>query len=135
MIDSPACAEANPSEAVTLAIPAQRHFVAVGQVASFFAPWQRQRLPSVRGQLQQTAAISIVGSRHRAGSQDVAGAQVAAVAGVMRQQLRDRPVQLAKGTAADADRRDVLFAHARRMNRDLEPEIETALAAFAADDR
>src|SRR5688572_17109167 len=124
--DSPARSEANPPEALTLAIPAQRDLVAISQVAALFTAWQRERLSSIRGELQKTAAIVILGTRDGTGSEQIAGSQVAAVAGVMRQQLCRGPIQVAKRTAADADRRDALLAHPFRAHSDLELDIDTA---------
>src|SRR5688572_395201 len=99
-----ALAEANPSESFAIAIAAQRHLVGIDEVAAFFPARQRQRLASIRRQFEETAAAVVLGAGDRAGSKDVASAQVAAVAGVVRQHLCDRPIQLAKGTAADGDR-------------------------------
>ena len=62
---------------------------------------QRERLGSAPGQLEQTSARLARGPRHRAGAEQIARPQIAAVAGVMRHHLPEGPVEVSQVRSAD----------------------------------
>src|ERR1039457_1760269 len=97
---SAAYTESNPGHLRPLRISAQRNPVAIFQVGARLSVWQADGLRVVP-LLQQAALRSRLGARDRTGGQKVAGAQVAAVAGVVRNQLCDGPIQAAFGAPVD----------------------------------
>src|SRR6185503_2798543 len=87
-----AFAEADAGAPRALAMGAEDHLVAVLQKAARLAVRQRDRLAPARGELEQTAAALVLRARAGAAAHQVADLEVAAVAGVMRDHLGDRPV-------------------------------------------
>src|SRR6267378_5215007 len=82
----------DPDEALALAEAAQADFVAVFQERAALAVGQRQGLTAACGQLDQRARLDGGGARLGAGSEQIAGDQVAPVDRMVRHHLRDRPV-------------------------------------------
>ena len=62
---------------------------------------QRDRLGPAPGELEQTPARLARRPRHRAGAKEIAAPQVAPVARVMRDELRQRPVEMPQVRTAD----------------------------------
>ena len=108
---------------------AQDHGVAVLEEAARLAVRQRDRLLAGAGQFEQAAALAGRGAGQRAGAEQVAGAQVAAVHGVVRHELRERPVGVAEARLAEAGGAGPRLAHARRLDPDLEVHAERAPCA------
>src|SRR5262249_44062591 len=65
---------------------------------------QQQWLPAALGSFEQAAARLGVGPADGAGSEQVTGAQIAAVAGMMRHLLREAPIEMARVCAAHRER-------------------------------
>src|SRR6187402_3023177 len=78
----------------------ERHRVPILQPAAAFAARQLDDLVgTVLGQAGTRAGL---GARHRAGGDELAVAQVAAVAGLVRDQLRDGPEEIGGAGPGDA---------------------------------
>src|ERR1051325_9922653 len=82
-----AFAEADARQAVALAVRAQDDLVAVFE--------------ELAAQLEQASRRLLLGAGDRAAGEEIAGLQVAAIRGVMRDELRDRPIHVAEVAAAD----------------------------------
>src|SRR5580692_10465073 len=87
-----ALAEADAGAARAIAVGAEDDLVAVLQEAARLAVRQGDRIAAARGELEQAAAALVLRPRAGAAAHEVADLEVAAVAGVMRDHLRDRPV-------------------------------------------
>ena len=111
--DASALTEADALEARAFTITAQDHLIAILQKAPLFAARQLNRFSPARGQFDQTALTFFRCARHGAASQQIAGAQVAAVARVVREHLRERPVKVSCVAPAQMMRRETLCAHPR----------------------
>src|SRR5262245_62331379 len=104
-------AETDSPESFALAIPAKYHLVAVLQEPARLARRQVDRLGASPGQFDQTAQAVFRRARDRAARDQVARPQVATVARVMREHLRERPVEVPRIARAEAMRGDPLFTH------------------------
>src|SRR5262245_58274894 len=95
--DRPAAlAEANGRKPLTPAVRAHDHRVAVLEEAAALAGCERDRPTASGRDLEQAAERAVVGAGDRAGAENVARPQVAAATGVMGDELRDRPVEIAR---------------------------------------
>ena len=109
---APRFAEADARGAARLqAMAAQNDLIAVFQKAALLATRQAHGLLAAVRKLQQRAGLRGSGSRLRAGAQQIAAAQVAAVDGVVRQHLRDASSR--HGGNCYCDRRVGAFPAAR----------------------
>src|SRR5262245_35937897 len=90
--DSGAFSEPDALESIALAPAAEDDFVAVLEEPALLAVRQLQRLGSPPRQLEQAPPLVFLRPGNRAAAEQVAGAQVAAIAGVMGDELRRRPV-------------------------------------------
>src|ERR1041384_8468883 len=91
--DQPAAlAKTEAGAARALAMGAERHLVAILQERARLAVRQGDRLLAARRDLQQASAALVLRAGAGAGGHEVADLEVAAVAGVMRHHLCDRPV-------------------------------------------
>src|SRR5690606_4843828 len=77
----------------------------------------------VPGELQEAAAGLGGGAGDGAGGEEVAGLEVAAVAGVVRDHLVHRPVHVAEAAPGEADGGDALVAHLLRGEVDLDGDV------------
>src|SRR5215831_11940580 len=116
-----ALAEADARVALALAVAAQDHLVAVLQEAALFAARERQRLGSPPGELDQAAAVLLLGARDRAARDQVARPQVAPVRAVVRDHLRERPVDVAQVAVAQPNGGQPPLAHRPRGEQHFEP--------------
>src|SRR3954466_15951776 len=91
---APALAEADRREALSAGAGAQEHLVAVLEKASLFTGLEAHRPLSTLGGFEQAAAASLIGCRDRARAEEIARPEIAAVAGVVRNHLRDRPIHV-----------------------------------------
>src|SRR5579871_4379084 len=89
--DGPALAEADAHGAFLGAVAAEDDLVAVFDEAALLAAGQIERLAAAGGEFEQAAPARFLRTRHRTRSEQVADLQVAAVAGVVRDHLRDGP--------------------------------------------
>src|SRR5208282_5436395 len=87
--DGAAFAEADPGVAGLCAKAAKDDFVAVFDEAARLAARQRDRVAAAAGDFEETAPARLLRARDGARSDQIADANVAAVAGVMRDHLRD----------------------------------------------
>src|SRR6185437_3009209 len=95
-------AEADARRGRARAPATQRDVVAVLQKAARLAAGESEGLPTALRQLQQRAGLLGPRAGLRAGPQQVPTAQVAAIDGVMGDQLRDAPIAVAEIAARDA---------------------------------
>src|SRR6266511_1425813 len=105
---------------------AHDHGVAVFEEAARLAGWKRQRAAAAGGDLEQTAEPVVARRRDRAGPQQVAGAQVAAAAAVVRHQLGDGPVEMACVAERQSVRRMPVRRETLREQRHFELDVEGA---------
>src|SRR5438105_13684614 len=89
-----AFAEANAARAVALAVAAQDDAIAVLEERARLAVGQMNRLLAALAELEQRPRLIGGRPRERAGAEQVAGLQVAAVDRVMRDHLRNGPVRI-----------------------------------------
>jgi hypothetical protein len=80
-----ACAEADAGETAAAAVAAQDGLVAVFQKLAEFAGGQADGFRAAPGQFKQAAALLRQRSGDSAAGQQIAGLEVAAVAGVVRE--------------------------------------------------
>src|SRR5580700_8241252 len=88
-----ALAETYACRAFAAAVPTQNDFVTVFQEPSALAVRQVQGLRATVCELEQASPTRLVRTRYGSGPEQVTRDQVAAVAGVMRNHLRDRPIR------------------------------------------
>src|SRR5262249_3893027 len=105
--------------AVALAPPAHDEAVAVFQEGALGAAGQFDRLGTVPGNLQQAAALVLLGAGDRAGAEEITDIHGAAGGSVVHQLLHRGPVHVFEIGAADA-RRGI---RAARAQRDIELDI------------
>src|SRR5579885_2185682 len=103
--------EADPHEAGALAPAAKYDFIAVSEEGALFARGQPQRLCSASGEFEQTSALLFARPGDGPAGEQVAGAQIATVAGVVRDELRRRPVHGFEAGAAEPVQTHVTIAH------------------------
>src|ERR1700720_1415623 len=107
----PAFAEADARITGLGAKAAEDDLVAVFDEAAFLAARQLKRLSAARGEFEETAPTRFVGARHRARSDQIADLEIAAIAGLVRDHLRDGPIHRGERGLGDAHRRGAVFAH------------------------
>src|SRR6266480_3965712 len=93
---SAALAKADAGKPVAPAARAHDDGIAIFEEAARLARCERQRAPSARRDLEQAAEPLVGRRRDRAGAEQIARAQIAAAAAVMRNELRHRPVEMAR---------------------------------------
>ena len=91
---SAALAEADAWMAGGFAGAAEDDLVAVGQEGAGFRRGKEDRLRAVAGEFEETAAGGFVWAGDGAGGEDIADLQVAAVAGVVGDELGRCPVEI-----------------------------------------
>src|SRR5579884_2481106 len=111
-----ALAQPDAAETGTFAPAAQDHFIAVFKEGALLATPKRDRLLPAFSQLQQTARAFAFRTGNGAAGQQIAGAQIAAVAGMVRDHLCRSPVHVAEA----ADREARRLAHLPRAQQDLQ---------------
>src|SRR5690242_9814672 len=104
-----AFAEPDAAQAGLLAPTAEDDLVAVFQEAADFAGGQLERLRAAPRDFKKTAAILLQRPGDGAAGDQVAGTNVAAVRGVVRHHLRERPIHRREVGAADAHGRGHLL--------------------------
>src|SRR5262245_11853554 len=87
-----ALAEADACKAVAPAVGAHDDGITVFKEAARLAGWKRQWAPAPRRDLEQAAEPVIARRRDRPRAEQIAGAQIAAAAAVVRRQLGHGPV-------------------------------------------
>src|SRR5207253_9484178 len=108
-----ALAEADRRIPVAPAMGSEDHLIAVCQIGAGLAGMEGDRALAGVAQLAQ-AAVALGGRpRDRAAAENIAGQQVAAAAGVVRDELRDGPVKVQRVAARHPVRREALLAHLR----------------------
>src|SRR5207248_4825676 len=118
-------AEADP-QAFARAVGAHDDLVAVLEEGPLLPRRQRGALRAAPRELEQAAARRLRLARDRAAGEQIAWTQVAAVRGVVRDDLAERPVHVAKVAAAEADRLDVALAHLRGREEHIDDDVERA---------
>jgi hypothetical protein len=83
--DPAALAESDAGEPLALAVAAQDHFIAIIEEFPDFTSGQVDRFGATPGQFEQATTLVRLGSGDGAAGQKIAGLQVAAVAGVVRE--------------------------------------------------
>src|SRR5665213_2340935 len=124
--DSAAFAEADSGVSFAFAVPPENHFVAILKKLSCLARGQRDRLRATPGQFQKTAARVWRFTGNGSARQQIAGLQIAAVAGMVSNQLGRSPVQVAEPAAADSGFRGSLLPHPGGSKVYLKRDIEGA---------
>src|SRR6478672_384742 len=120
-------ADANVSLARTLA--ADDHLVAVlEKAAGLVADVERLRAPP--GDLEQAAERVARRTGDRAAGEEVSRPKVAAVARVVRDHLRGRPVHVGEPCPAHPLRPRSLLAHRARAKTDVEDDVDPAAGAI-----
>src|SRR5665213_2275366 len=122
--DSAAFAEADSGVSFAFAVPPENHFVAILKKLSRLARRQRDRLRAAPGQFQKTAARVWRFTGNGSACQQIAGLQIAAVAGMVRNQLGRSPVQVTEPAAANSGFGRSLFPHPGRSKVHLKRDIE-----------
>src|SRR5204863_3700849 len=87
--------------------------------------WELQRLCSTPGKLQQAAPGFSSGAGDGSAREQIAGTQIAAIARVMGEHLRHRPVEISQVAPTQPDRLQSSFPHACRPEVDLNDCIDT----------
>src|SRR5215831_20529784 len=105
---------------------AEGNFVAVFDESALLAIWQRQRLRTARREFQQTGPARWLRSGHRAGSDQIAGLKIAAIAGMVRNHLRKGPVHLRERTLRQSMRRLAIAAHGPGRDIGFERDVQAA---------
>ena len=100
------------------------HVVAVLEKPARLAGRKRNRLAPAFGDFQEAAEAARCRTGDRAGAEQVAGVEVAAAAGVMRDQLRHGPIEVARVAVGQAMGREIPVAHALGEQQDLQPEVD-----------
>src|SRR5215469_3026956 len=124
-----AFAEADPGMTRLGANCAEADLVAVFDKRALFSARQRQRLRTAGGELQQTGPARWLRPGYRAGADQVADLEIAAIAGVMRNHLGEGPVHLRGRTLRQAMRRHAVAAHGLAGHIGFEGYVEAALSA------
>src|SRR3984957_1142998 len=119
-------AEADAYRAGPLAPAAKYDGIAVLEKGAGFAAADLHRLAAARAQLEQRPGLRRRGSRLGSGSEQIAGAQIAAVDGVVRNELRGRPERMSKAGRGQPVGRLLPLAHGGTLYQDIEPNIERA---------
>src|SRR6185437_6039844 len=91
-----------------------------------FAARQRHRFLAAARQLEQAAAALAARRRDGARAEKIAGSQIAAVGGVMRDHLRRRPIEVPRIAGRQAMRREARFAHRLGLDQQIERDVESA---------
>ena len=121
-----ALAETDRNVSVALGARLEDNFVAVIEILAAFTIRQPKRLPM----LQQAGPALVGGARDRAAAQQVAGLQIAAVAGVVRDHLREAPIRIFEIRRDYTGRRIARFEHARGRKEDLQIDVDSAFRAI-----
>src|SRR5262249_50135780 len=90
-----AFAEADAGKALAAAARAHDQGVPVLEETAALAGGELDRAATAGGDFEQAAELAVAGTRDRAGAEDVSRSQVAAVATVMGDELRNAPVEIA----------------------------------------
>src|SRR5215831_4200456 len=106
------------------AVSSENHFVAVLEEGPCLAARKRQRLASAPRALEKTSPRFLRRPRHGAAREQIAGSEIAAIARVMRDELRDGPVHVRESPRAHAEWRRSGLAHARGAQIHLERDVE-----------
>src|ERR1035438_5418919 len=128
-----AFAEADAACAIALAIAAKHDAVAVLEERARLAVGKNDRLLAALAEFEQRAGLVGLRPGQRAGAEQIASLQVAAVDRVMRDHLRNGPVRVVEVGRHQALARVAGRAHLRGLQPDLELDIERA--GFAVDRR
>src|SRR3954465_10363501 len=124
---APALAEADRREALSAGAGAQEHLVAVLKKASLFTGLEAHRPLSTLGGFEQAAAASLIGCRDCARAEEIARPEIAAVAGVVRNHLRNRPIHVPGAAQRQSVWAQAFLLEPRREQKDLKFEIQAAL--------
>src|SRR5262245_2256615 len=100
--DSAAFAETDARKAVACAIAAEDDLVAVLKEAALLTARQFKRLASARREFEEAAPALAARPGCSTGTNQIADHQIAAITGVMRQHLGDRPIHVGEGSATQA---------------------------------
>src|SRR3984893_10025276 len=122
-----ALAEADARIAGFCAKAAEDDFVAIFDEAALLAARQFERLAAARGELEETTPARFLRTRHRALSDQVADIEIAAVAGLVRDHLRDGPIHLRERGLGDTRRRGAVLAHSLGRKIGFERDVEAAV--------
>src|SRR5260370_5979301 len=121
-----ALAEADWGVALARAMGAEDRLVAVFEKRPRLTRFEGDRALAVGADLHQAAIAPDGRPRDRAAAEDVARQQVAAAAGVMRDELRHRPVEIQRVAVRHAMRREAFFAHRGCQQEGFECDVEGA---------
>src|SRR5487761_1171555 len=126
-----ALAEADRGKAVAAAMGAEDHFVAVFDKGAGFARSQCRRPRAVGAQFNQ-AAIALAGrAGDRVCAEQIAGAEIAAAAGMVRHQLRQGPIEIGRVAPRHTLRRQPFRAQPFGQQKRFEHDIEGARTLVA----
>ena len=109
--DSSALAERDTGQAFAFAEAAQDDLVAVGEEFAEVAGGQAEGDGAALGDFEHAALRAGMWAGDGAAGQDVSGEQIAAVAGVVREHLREGPVEVAKVAGAEPGGWETVYTH------------------------
>src|SRR6476661_4855194 len=108
----------------------KEHFVAIFEEGACLAARERKRVARIRAHLEQASTCGPLGTRKRAGSDQISRAQVAAVHRVMRHHLENCPVEIPRARLSERARRNAVAAHLLRGERDAKLNVDSASRAI-----
>src|SRR5687768_16361791 len=109
--DCAAFSEADARRALTLTPAAQDDFIAILEEAARLARRKLDRLRASPCQFHQRSSRVLRVSGHGSTGEEISRSQIAAAGRVMRNELSDRPVQVAETPATEPERFHVFLAH------------------------
>ena len=129
--NSAAFAESDARKSFTLAPAAHDHFVAVFEELSLFAGGEADGFRAAPRQLQQRSARFSRCSRHSPAGEQITRPQIAAAAGVMRDHLRNSPIEVLRVAQREPVLRQALGLHRFGHERNFELDIVSAARLVA----
>src|SRR5262249_3028638 len=121
---SVAFAKADAGKPLPAAARAHDDGITILEEAARLARGERHRTTAAGRELEQASEPVLGGRGDRAGAEQIARAQVAAAAAVMGDELRDRPVEMARVADCQPLRRKAFGLETRCEQKHLEVDIE-----------
>src|SRR5215469_14854154 len=109
---------------------AEGNFIAIVEETARLSVRQYERLRTAGGQFEKTAPTRWLRPGYGAGADQVADLKIAAIAGVMRDHLRESPVhQRGRALRQTLRRHAVLAQHCRGCEISVQRDVQSALRA------
>ena len=100
------------------------------QKFAFFPRRQNDRICSAPRELEQASLRARLGPGNSAAGEEVARQEVAAVAGVVGEHLRGRPVHVRQRSGAQAEWTESPLTHEHRPDVDLDVQVQPSLVSI-----